>query len=116
MVLNDQLLGYVLVALAAMGAVAIVAVAARARAGASVHPPAGIHVPPGSWLPVLWAVAASLVGAGLAFKPEDQVLNWFFAIPGFILIVLAAVSSVRAAGREWRATEHGSDDEGAGHH
>jgi hypothetical protein len=61
-------------------------------------------------------VAASLVGAGLAFKPEDQALNWLFAIPGLVLIVVAAVLSVRVAGREWRETEHGSHDEGAGHH
>jgi hypothetical protein len=93
-----------------------VAAAARGRAHGALHPPAGIHVPPGSWLPILWAVAAGLLGAGLAFKPEDQLLNWFFAIPGLALIVVGAVVSVRAAGREWRETELGSHDEGAGHH
>jgi hypothetical protein len=114
--MTDQLIGYLLIALAAVAVVAIVAVAARAPAGAAPHPPAGIHVPPGSWLPMLWALAGGLVGAGLAFKPEDQALNWVFAIPGFALIVVAAVLSVRAAAREWRDTEHGSHDEGAGHH
>jgi hypothetical protein len=61
MTLNDQLIGYLLVGLAVVGAAAIVAAAARARAGTPLHPPAGIHVPPGSWLPMLWAVAAGLV-------------------------------------------------------
>ncbi len=56
------------------------------------------------------------MGAGLAFKPEDQVLNWLFAIPGLVLIVVASVVSVRVASREWRDTEHGSHDEGAAHH
>jgi hypothetical protein len=116
MTLDDQLIGYLLIALAAAGAVAVVAAAARGRARRAIHPPAGIHVPPGSWLPMLWATAGGLLGAGLAFKPEDQLLNWLFAIPGLVLIVVAATVSVRTAGREWRETEHGSHDEGAGHH
>ena len=116
MTLDDQLIGYLLIGLAVVGAAAVVAAAARGRARGALHPPAGIHVPPGSWLPVLWATAGGLVGAGLAFKPEDQLLNWFFAVPGLILIVVAAVVSVRTAGREWRETEHGSHDEGGGHH
>jgi hypothetical protein len=114
--MTDQLIGFLLIGLAAVAVAAIVAAAARGRARAALHPPPGVHVPPGSWLPILWAVAASLVGAGLAFKPEDQPLNWLFAIPGLVLIVVAAVLSVRVAGREWRETEHGSHDEGAGHH
>ena len=114
--MNDQLIGYALVALSIVALAAVVAGAARGRASGPLHPPPGVHVPPGSWLPILWAVAGSLVGAGLAFKPEDQALNWLFAIPGLALIVVAAVISVRVAGREWRDTEHGSHDEGATHH
>ena len=112
----DQLIGYTLLAVAVVAVFAIVAGAARGRASAPLHPPPGVHVPPGSWLPILWAVAGSLVGAGLAFKPEDQMLNWLFAIPGLVLIVVSAVLSVRVAGREWRDTERGSHDEGASHH
>ncbi len=114
--MNDQLLGYLLLALAVVGLAAIVAGAARGRARGALHPPAGVHVPPGSWLPLLWAFAGGLLGAGLAFKPEDQLLNWWFAVPALGLIVVAAVVSVRVAGREWRDTEHGSHDEGATHH
>jgi hypothetical protein len=114
--MTDQLLGYVILVVAVVATAAIVAAAARGRAHGPLHPPPGVHVPPGSWLPILWAVAGALLGAGLAFKPEDQVLNWWFALPGLLLIVVGAVVSVRVAGREWRDTEHGSHDEGASHH
>jgi hypothetical protein len=114
--LTDQLLGYLLIGLGVVALAAIVAGAARGRARGPLHPPPGVHVPPGSWLPMLWALAGGLLGAGLAFKPEDQILNWMFAIPGLVLILVSAVLSVRAAGHEWRETEHGSHDEGAAHH
>ncbi len=112
----DQLIGYLLIGLGVVAAAAVVAGAARGRARGPLHPPPGVHVPPGSWLPVAWAGAAGLLGAGFAFKPEDQVMNWWFALPGLILIVVAAVVSIRVASREWRETEHGSHDEGAAHH
>jgi hypothetical protein len=114
--MNDQILGYLIVALGVLAVAAVVAGAARGRSRGALHPPPGVHVPPGSWLPVLWAVAAGLLGAGFAFKPEDQALNWLFAIPGLVLVVVASVVSVRVAGREWRDAEHGSHDEGAAHH
>ena len=63
-----------------------------------------------------WAGGAGLLGAGLAFKPEDQPVAWWFFLPGLVVIVVTAVLSVRAAGREWQETEHGSRDEGPGHH
>ena len=112
----DQLIGYLLVGLGVLAGAAVVAGAARGRAGGPLHPPAGVHVPPGSWLPVLWAVAGCLLGAGLAFKPEDQFWNWWFGLPGLVLFVLSALLSIRVASREWRDTEHGSHDEGAAHH
>jgi len=112
----DQLVGYLLVGMGVVAVAAIVAGAARGRARGPLRPPPGVHVPPGSWLPVLWAIAAGLLGAGFAFKPEDQFLNWWFAIPGLVLFVAAAVVSIRVASREWRETEHGSHDEGAARH
>ncbi len=112
----DQLLGYALIGLALLALGAVIAGAARGRARGPLHPPPGVHVPPGSWLPMAWAAAGALLGAGLAFKPEDQVLNWWFALPGLVLVVVSSVLSVRTAGREWRETEHGSHDEGAAHH
>jgi hypothetical protein len=114
--MTDQLLGLILIGAGVVALAAIVAGAARGKPRGELHPPPGVHVPPGSWLPIIWAGAGALLGAGLAFKPEDQLLNWLFAIPALALIVVAAVLSVRVAGREWRETEHGSHDEGAAHH
>src|SRR5918995_1650775 len=34
---------------------------ARGHGRPALHPPAGVHVPPGSWLPVLWAVGGGLL-------------------------------------------------------
>lgn len=112
----DQMVGYLLLGLAVVAIAAIVASAARGSAYARPHPPPGVHVPPGSWLPVAWAVGAGLLGAGLAFKPEDQLAAWWFLIPGLGVFVVSTVLSIRAAGREWQETEHGSHDEGSGHH
>jgi hypothetical protein len=114
--MTDQVVGYLLLGLAAVAAGAVVAVAARAPRAEPLHPPLGVHVPPGSWLPLAWAAGAALLGAGLAFKPEDQFAAWWFLLPGLAVIVVAAVLSIRAAGREWHETEHGSNDEGTGHH
>ena len=114
--MTDQLLGFLLIAVVLVAVAAVVAAAALGRARPVLHPPAGIHVPPGSWLPLLWTAGAALFGAGLAFKPEDQPVAWWFFLPGLVLLVGAAVVSVRTAGREWEETEHGSHDEGADHH
>jgi len=112
----DQIFGYVLLGAAVLAIAAIVASAARGRQQPPLHPPPGVHVPPGSWLPVIWAVGGGLLGAGLAFKPDDQAAAWWFLIPGLGVFVVGAILSVRTAGREWRETEHGSHDEGSGHH
>jgi hypothetical protein len=114
--MSDQMVGYLLLGLAVVAIGATVAVAARAPRAEPLHPPRGIHVPPGSWLPLAWATGGALLAAGLAFKPDDQLTAWWFLLPGLGVIVAAAVLSIRAAGREWRETEHGSRDEGAGHH
>jgi uncharacterized membrane protein YfcA len=114
--MSDQLIGYLLIGLGVVALVAIVAGAARGTARGPLHPPPGVHVPPGSWLPLGWAAVGALLGAGLAFRPEDQILNWIFALPGLLLLITLAVISVRTAGREWRQTDHGSHDEGAAHH
>lgn len=114
--MTEQFIGLVLLGIGVVAIAAAVAAAARAGDRPPLHPPRGVHVPPGSWLPMLWAGGAALLAAGLAFKPDDQGAAWWFLIPGLIVIVVAAVVSIRAAGREWHETEHGSHDEGAGHH
>ncbi|MGZ8476057.1 MAG: hypothetical protein ACXWWQ_07565, partial [Candidatus Limnocylindria bacterium] len=63
----------------------------------------------------IFSLAAALLGAGLAFRPDDQVANLFLALPGLGVLVLGIIAWVRAAGTEWRETEHGSHDDGATH-
>ncbi|MGH2417463.1 MAG: hypothetical protein ACRDFY_03945, partial [Candidatus Limnocylindria bacterium] len=84
-------------------------------AGARPRPPRGVHLPPPSFLPVVFSAAAALLGAGLAFRAEDQLANPWLAIPGVLLFVITAVAWVRAANHEWRDVEHGSHDDAAGH-
>jgi hypothetical protein len=114
--MTDQLLGFALLGVAVVGIGVVVSLAGRGKERGPLHPPPGVHVPPGSWLPISWATGGALLAAGLAFKPEDQAVAWWFFLPGLACIVLAAILSVRVAGREWRDTEHGSHDEGASHH
>ena len=113
--MTDQVLGYGLLGLGAVIVVAVIAGAGLAPARQHLHPPPGVHVPPGSWLPVSWAVTAALLGAALAFKPEDQPANWWFLVPALGGVVASAVLSVRAAGREWHETDSGTHEPGSGH-
>ena len=81
------------------------------------QPPRGVHLPPPSLLPAVLALGAALLGAGLAFRADDQpIANPFLAIPGVLVMVTGIVGWVRAAGREWRETDHAAhDDGGSGH-
>ena len=87
-------------------------------------PPAGVHLPAPSYLPVVLSLAAALIGSGLAFRGEDQLANPFLALPGLLVLVLGSIWWVRDANREWRDTEHGAHgghaaggphDDGAAH-
>ena len=71
-------------------------------------PPRGVHMPPPSYLPVLMAVGGGLIGAGLAFRPDDALVNLWLAVPGLAAFVVGIVAWVRAANREWREVEHGA--------
>ena len=116
--MDDTTFGYLILGVGIVFVLALVFVAARRAAAPRPTPPPGVHMPGPSWLPIRFAVAAGLMGAGLAFRPHDppgQVANWFLLIPGLVVFVLSAVAWVRAAGREWHETEHGSHDDSAGH-
>ena len=87
-------------------------------------PPAGVHLPAPSSLPVVLSLAAALIGAGLAFRGDDELANPFLAIPGLLVLALGSIWWVRAANHEWHETEHGSHvvhgaggphDDGAAH-
>lgn len=79
------------------------------------QPPRGVHLPSPSALPVILSVGGALLGAGLAFRGDNQLANPFLAVPGLLIFLYAVVAWVRAAGREWEETERGSHDDAAGH-
>ena len=115
--MTDTAFGYLLLAIGILFVLGIVyAITSHLTvSSARPRPPRGVHLPNPSALPIILAIGAALLGAGLAFRPAKQVANLFLAIPGALVFVYAAVAWVRAAGREWRETEHGSDHEAPGH-
>jgi hypothetical protein len=89
-------------------------------------PPPGVHLPPGSLLPVILSVGAFLIGAGLTFKPDDRytvpvldvlsgIFNPFLAVPGILVLLYGILSWVRAANREWHETESGGTHDAPEH-
>ena len=116
--MTDTTLGYLLVALGVVFVLGLVFAAtaqdsrgSRGPASADAppsQPPAGVHLPPPSWLPVLIAVAAGILAAGLVF-------NLWVLLAGVIVLLLGALGWYRAAGREWRGVAHGEGHDGSGH-
>jgi len=115
---SDTAFGYLLLAIGIAFVLSVV-YAVTSHVGPSTartKPPRGVHLPNPSALPVIMAVGGALLGIGLAFRADDQPLaNPFFAVPGVLVFVYAIVAWVRAAGREWNETEHGSHDDAPGH-
>lgn len=118
--MTDSTIGFLLLAtgivlvLALVFAVTMRTYAPRPRP----TPPPGVHLPPGSLLPVILSVGAFLIGAGLTFKPDDpyqlpvldvlsRIFNPFLAIPGILVLIYGIWSWVKAASREWREVEAG---------
>jgi hypothetical protein len=117
MPLNDATVGFLLLGSGILLVLAVVfAVTMRTgRQPVPAKPPRGVHLPAPSPLPVVVSVAAALLGAGLAFRPEGQIANPYLAIPGLLVLLYAIWAWVRAAGREWRDVEHGPHDDATGH-
>jgi hypothetical protein len=115
--MEDTIIGFVLLGIVMLVVLGVVfAIASRSGpAAAAAKPPRGVHLPGPSFLPVVMSVAAALLGAGLAFRGQDQLANPFLAIPGLLVLVAGVVAWVRAANHEWRDTERGSHDDGAAH-
>ena len=116
----DSTIGFLILAVGIILVLSIV-FAVTVRSGAPrprPTPPPGVHLPPGSLLPVILSLGAFLIGAGLTFKPDDpypwpvldtlsHIFNPFLALPGIVVLLYGIWSWVRAAGREWHETEAG---------
>jgi hypothetical protein len=114
--MTDTAVGFAIIGIGILVVLGVVfALASRGGAPPRPRPPQGVHLPPPSYLPVVFSFAAALLGAGLAFRPDDLIVNPWIAIPGFVLLVVAVVAWVRAANHEWRDVEHGSHDDGPAH-
>lgn len=115
--MNDTLIGLALVGIGMLVVLGIVFVV-FSRGGPAPEPPKvprGVHLPPPSFLPVIVSLGFALIGAGLAFRPDDQIANLFVVVPGIVVMLLGIFAWVRAAGREWHDTEGGSHGDGASH-
>jgi hypothetical protein len=115
--MTDATFGFLLLGIAMLVVLGIVFVMASRGGprGEEPKPPRGVHMPGPSFLPVIFSIGAALIGAGLAFRREEELANPFLAIPGLIVFVLGALGWVRAANHEWREVEHGAHDDGATH-
>ena len=115
--MSDVAFGYLLLAVGIVFVLGVV-YAITSHLGVSTarpKPPRGVHLPNPSALPVILAAGGALLGAGLAFRADDQLANPFLAIPGLLVFLYAVVAWVRAAGREWNEVERGPHDDPPGH-
>jgi len=115
--MTDAAFGYLLLAIGITFVLGIVyAITSHVSVSAvPPKPPRGVHLPNPSALPVILAAGGALLGAGLAFRADNQLANPFLAIPGLLVFLYAIVAWVRAAGREWDEVERGPHDDAAGH-
>ena len=117
--MSETAVGFLILGIGMLVVLGVVfAIASRGTGGAvpaRARPPRGVHLPPPSFLPVVMSAGFALLGAGLAFRSEDQLANPFLAIPGVLVFVVGIIAWVRAANHEWRETEHGSHDDGVAH-
>lgn len=115
--MSDSAIGLIILGTAmAVVLVAVFVIASRtARPVPEDAPPRGVHMPSPSLLPVIMSVGAILIGAGLAFRGDNEVANLWVAVPGLVILVSGIVGWVRAANREWTGVEHGSHDDGIAH-
>ena len=117
MAISDQAIGFIILGAGIVVVLGLVfGIASRGGGAARPRPPRGVHLPPPSLLPFVFSVGAALLGAGLAFRSDDQLANPFLAIPGLLVFVAGTISWVGSAGREWREVEIGPHDDDAAAH
>jgi hypothetical protein len=115
--MTDAAIGFAILGVVMLVILGVV-FAISSRGGPAVPrpaPPRGVHLPPPSYLPVVFSLSAALLGAGLAFRADGQLANPWLAIPGLLLFVATAIAWVRAANHEWHDVERGSHDDAPGH-
>lgn len=116
--MTDTAFGYLLLGIGIVF-VLVVVFALTSHLGSpqrAAKPPRGVHMPSPSSLPVSMAIGTTLLGAGLAFRADDQpIANFYLAVPGLLVMVYGIVRWVRAAGREWHEAERSTHDDASGH-
>ena len=122
--MNDTAIGFLILGLGlvlVLGLVFVVTLRGGPRSAPRPTPPKGVHLPPGSFLPVVLSVGAALIGAGLSFRPEEPwdlpvlgavsgVVHPVLGPLGLLIMVAGIWGWVRAANHEWSETEHSSHD------
>jgi hypothetical protein len=127
---NETAVGFLILGTGILAVLVLVfAITIRTGGGAAgprPTPPPGVHLPPGSLLPVIFSIGAALLGAGLTFKPDEPypfpvidvisgVMQPLLGMPGIVVLLYGIWAWVRAAGHEWHETEAGSSHDGPGH-
>jgi hypothetical protein len=118
--MSETTIGFLILAIGIILVLAVVfaVTSRRGAAPARPTPPPGVHLPPGSLLPVIMSVGAVLIGAGFIFKPDEpyglpvlgflsNVMNPYIGVPGLLVLLYGIWGWVRAANHEWRETEAG---------
>ena len=127
--MSETTVGFLILGIGILAVLSLVfAITLRTGGGAGPRPapPPGVHLPPPSWLPVVFSLGAALLGAGLTFKPDEpfalpviDVISSFMqpliGLPGLAIMLYGIWAWVHAAGREWQEVETGPPHDEPGH-
>jgi hypothetical protein len=124
----EQWIGFAIIGITMVGVLIVVFVVTTrvGRAAPRPKPPPGVHLPPGSLLPVIFSIGAALLGAALVFQPDEPYalpvldaisgfMNPWLGLAGLLVLIYGIVAWVRAAGNEWQEVEERPHHDAAGH-